>query len=67
MQARYEQDGVVFPISVLSADEVSRYRTGLDALAARCGESSLKRFDNLHLFFPWAYQLATHTALLNVV
>ena len=67
MKTRYEQDGVVFPISVLSADEVSRYRTGLDALAARCGESSLKRFDNLHLFFPWAYALATHAALLDVV
>jgi ectoine hydroxylase-related dioxygenase (phytanoyl-CoA dioxygenase family) len=67
MTTRYEQDGIVFPISVLSADEVSRYRTALDSIAARCGESSLKRFDNLHLFFPWAYQLATHAALLDVV
>ena len=67
MKTRYEQDGVVFPISVLSADEVFRYRTALDAIAARCGESSLKRFDNLHLFFPWAYALATHAALLDVV
>ena len=29
--------------------------------------NSLKRFDNLHLFFPWAYRLATHEALLDVV
>ncbi|HEX5601224.1 MAG TPA: phytanoyl-CoA dioxygenase family protein, partial [Pyrinomonadaceae bacterium] len=67
MKTRYEQDGVVFPISVLSADDVSRYRTALESIAARCGESSLKRFDNLHLFFPWAYALATHPALLDVV
>ena len=36
--ARYEQDGIVFPISVLSADEVSENRNALDSIAARCGE-----------------------------
>jgi len=67
MLARYEQDGIVFPISVLSADEVSENRNALNSIAARCGEDSLKRFDNLHLFFPWAYRLATHRGLLDVV
>ena len=67
LKARYDQDGIVFPISVLSADEVFRYRNALDSIAARSGEESLRRFDNLHLFFPWAYQLATHEAVLNTV
>jgi non-haem Fe2+, alpha-ketoglutarate-dependent halogenase len=67
MLTRYEQDGIVFPISVLSADEVSENRNALQSLAARCGEGSLKRFDNLHLFFPWAYRLATQRTLLDVV
>jgi len=63
----YERDGVVFPISVLSAAEVTQYRDALESIAALCGEGSLKRFDNLHLFFPWAYKLATHEALLDTV
>ena len=67
MKARYEQDGILFPISVLSADEVFQYRNALDSIAARCGAGSLKRFDNLHLFFPWAYRLATHGAVLDAV
>ena len=67
MQARYEQDGIVFPIPVLSADEVFDNRNRLDSIAVRCGEASLRRFDNLHLFFPWAYRLATHRALLDAV
>ena len=67
LKARYEQDGIVFPIPVLSADEVFQNRNALDSIAAQCGPGSLKRFDNLHLFFPWAYRLATHDALLNAV
>jgi len=62
---RYERDGVVFPIAVLAPDEVTEYRNALDAIAMVCGES--KRFDNLHLFFPWAYRLATHKAVLDAV
>jgi len=61
----YERDGVMCPIAVLAPDEVARYRNALDAIVSFCGES--KRFDNLHLFFPWAYGLATHEAVLNAV
>ena len=63
----YERDGVVFPIPVLSQQEVVEYRDALNAIAAHCGEESLKRFDNLHLFFPWAYRLATHGVVLDAV
>ena len=63
----YERDGIVFPIAVLSANEVSAYRNALDSITARCGEGNLRRFDNLHLSFPWAYGLATNKALLDAV
>jgi non-heme Fe2+,alpha-ketoglutarate-dependent halogenase len=64
---RYDRDGIVFPIPVLFAAEVSLYRNALESIAELCGEGSLKRFDNLHLFFPWAYRLATHEVLLDAV
>ena len=64
---RYVEDGVVFPVAVLSASEVSEYRGALESIAEVCGEGYLRRFDNLHLFFPWAYRLATHEALLDAV
>lgn len=63
----YERDGIVFPIEVLSPHEVSVFRNALESIANHCVQGYLKRFDNLHLFFPWAYQLVTHDALLNAV
>ena len=67
MLDRYERDGIVFPVPVLSPSEVERYRDALESIAEFCGEGSLKRFDNLHLYFPWAYRLATNEALLDAV
>lgn len=64
---QYDRDGIVFPVKVFSADEVSLFRGALESIADNCGEGSLKRFDSLHLFFDWAHRLATHDALLNVI
>jgi non-heme Fe2+,alpha-ketoglutarate-dependent halogenase len=64
---QYERDGVVFPVRVFSADEAERFRGALDSLSDKCGEGAIKRFDNLHLFFDWAYELVTHDALLDAV
>jgi len=61
--AQYDRDGIVFPIPVLSEPEVAQCRRALEMI----GEGSLKRFDNLHLFFPWAYRLSTHDTLLDAV
>lgn len=63
----YDRDGVVFPVRVFSPAEVARFLDELQGIAGQCGEPSLKRFDNLHLFFNWAYRLVTSDALLNVV
>lgn len=64
---RYASDGVLFPIRVLSAAEVTAYRDALEVVAANSGEGYRRRFDNLHLFFPWAYRLTTNEALLDTV
>ena len=63
--ARYDRDGVVFPVKVLSDDETAFFRGALESVINRCG--SLKRLDSLHLFFDWANRLVTHDALLNCV
>lgn len=63
----YERDGIVFPVRVFSADEVSLFRGALESVARDCGEGLPKRFDSLHLFFDWAYRLAAADALLNAV
>lgn len=64
---QYERDGIVFPISVFSADEVSYFRAGLDAVVRNSGDGSRKRLDSLHLFFDWAQRLVTDETLLNAV
>ena len=64
---QYDRDGIVFPVEVFSADEVSFFRGALESVARRCGDAPLKRLDSLHLFFDWAYRLVTHDAILNAV
>jgi len=65
---RYASEGILFPVPVLSAGEVASYRDALESVAASCrGDRKRRRFDNLHLFFPWAYRLATTEALLDAV
>ena len=60
---RYEQDGIAFPIPVLSAEEVTEFRAELEAIC----EDHTKRLDQLHFQFPWAYRLVSHEALLDAV
>ena len=65
---QYGREGIVFPIPVLTVAEVDRYRDALESVAASCrGEGHRRRFDNLHLFFPWAYELASNAPLLDAV
>jgi hypothetical protein len=63
--AGFYRDGYMFPKRVLSDEEVARYRASLQALSDHMGK--LKRFDQCHLFFRWAYDLATHPAVLDVI
>ncbi|MCI0485432.1 MAG: phytanoyl-CoA dioxygenase family protein [Blastocatellia bacterium] len=62
---RYDRDGILFPIKVLSDDESIFFRGAFESLINNCGP--MKRLDNLHLFFDWARRLVTHDTLLNAI
>jgi non-haem Fe2+, alpha-ketoglutarate-dependent halogenase len=62
---QYDRDGILFPIKIFSDDEAAFFRGALESVINSCG--SLKRLDNLHLFFDWANRLVTHDALLNCI
>jgi len=62
----YDRNGILFPITVLSSDEVDLFRRELQAVADNCGQSQ-RRLDGLHLSFAWAYRLVSHTAVLDAV
>lgn len=66
--SEYEEEGFLFPFSVLTADEVSRFRSALESLE----EHLASRHQDLplwqtHLHFRWAYNLATHPAVLDII
>jgi len=63
----YDRDGVVFPIKVLTTEEVTFFREAIEGLVQNRGERLLKRVDGLHLFFDWARRLVTHDELLSPV
>src|SRR5262249_49071638 len=63
---QYEQDGIFFPVSVLSAEEVSRFRSAFEAMEARLADRS-KPIYRPHLHYRWAYDLATHPVALDAV
>lgn len=64
--SRYDREGVVFPIPVLTAAEADTYRAAFEELEDLAG-GNLKRVGGAHLFFRWAYELATHPAVLDAV
>ena len=47
---RYRREGILFPISVLTEEEVRSYRSALEEVEVLNG-GSMKRLDNAHLFF----------------
>ncbi len=61
---QYERDGVLFPIPVLSAKEVSTFRTAFEQLETSLGGNQ-RYVPWTHLYFRWAYDLATHPVLLD--
>lgn len=64
----YRRDGVLFPIPALTAEEAARYRACLDELEARLGgQPRPSDMSQPQLHFRWAYELATHPAVLDVI
>jgi hypothetical protein len=64
--ARYQRDGIVFPLRILDVQEAASYRAEFEAIGAALG-GPLRTFGNLHLFFTWARELARQARLLDVV
>jgi non-haem Fe2+, alpha-ketoglutarate-dependent halogenase len=62
---QYERQGVVFPIKVLSSEEIAYFYSEFEAIIKSCGVR--RRLLNLHLFFEWAYRLVTHDAVLDAI
>lgn len=66
--AAYERDGVYFPIPVLTRDETRRYLDAyLDFEHRLGGQPKATELSQAHLHFVWAYELATHPAVLDAV
>lgn len=63
---RYQREGILFPIQVLTTEEVSFYRAAVEDLEMRLGgrpKPSEMIAPQLH--FRWAWDLATHPAVLD--
>jgi ectoine hydroxylase-related dioxygenase (phytanoyl-CoA dioxygenase family) len=63
---RYRREGILFPISVLSEEEVRSYKSALEEVEVLNG-GTMKRLGNTHLFFSWAHSLATHERVVETV
>lgn len=66
LAARYEDEGVVEAIPILSAVEVRRYREIVERTCAAIG-GRITRLDGIHRFFGWAWELGTHPRLLRAI
>jgi non-haem Fe2+, alpha-ketoglutarate-dependent halogenase len=62
--AGYEELGFVHSIPVLTPDEVRHYRDHVEKTWSALG-GRVTRANGLHLFFGWAWELATHPRLLD--
>lgn len=62
----YAEAGFVQSVPVLTPDEVRYYRDEVEKTCAALG-GQVTRVDGVHLFFRWAWDLATHPRLLDAV
>lgn len=65
---RYKADGVLFPLPLLSPDELDEIRRHYASLErALGGRPSALELTQLHLSFRWAWNLAVHPRALDLV
>ncbi len=62
--ADYEELGFLHSIPILSQDEVGYYRAEVEKTCQAIG-GRVTRLNALHLFFRWAWELSTHSRLLD--
>src|SRR5271165_3384144 len=65
-RTRFEREGVVYPIPVLSPEKISFYLTCFLEIEDLLGRP-IKRMGNPALHFSWAYRLATESPVLDAV
>jgi hypothetical protein len=66
--SQYERDGFLFPFAVLDPGEVAAFRGSYEELEPHLGNRPPRLpTAQCHLHFRWAYDLATHPAVLDVV
>jgi non-haem Fe2+, alpha-ketoglutarate-dependent halogenase len=63
---RYDRDGVVFPLCVLSQAEITSRLAEVRTTAEHFG-NPLYRIDHCHLFFRWAFEIVTNSTVLDAV
>ncbi len=64
----YRADGILFPVSVLEQSEVSACRASLEQLEAHLGGAPKSHeLGQCHLYFSWAYRLASDPRILDAV
>jgi hypothetical protein len=63
---QFDQDGILFPIPVLSPEEVSSYRASLADLEQKLN-CPADRLPSLHEYFAWAYDLSVHPKIVQAV
>jgi hypothetical protein len=61
---RYQEDGILFPVRIVRSSEMGRFQDGFRKLELRSGGVQ-KYTRSPHLFFPWAWELATLPSLLD--
>jgi ectoine hydroxylase-related dioxygenase (phytanoyl-CoA dioxygenase family) len=66
MRERFLRDGVLFPIPVLTAKEIARYRAEVEALEREAGEPVVRR-SSLHESSGWALDLMMHSRVVDAV
>ncbi len=67
---QYYRDGYVFPVDVFSKPEALKYRTELEALEKRLGDSTVGNKEQLnypHVIFKFAAEIVRSPKLLDVV
>jgi non-haem Fe2+, alpha-ketoglutarate-dependent halogenase len=63
---RYERDGFVHPLRIMSSDEAREFRAGFEMLETLLGRG-VEYAAMTHLFFRWAFDLSTQPKILNPV
>ena len=65
---RYDDQGILFPLPVMSAEEATGYLAHANAIeTALGGNCKPVELSQMHLHYQWAYDLITHPRILDAV